>query len=149
MSAPPFDDRLRALLDEQERLLARPNEPTAGNGVLRRWRDPVLTAAHAPVHWRYDFDPAANPRLLERMGINSVFNPGAILLDGRFCLVARVEGADRKSFFAVAESVSGVDRFRFRDRPIVLPETENPDVNVYDMRLTAHEDGWIYGVFCT
>jgi 4-O-beta-D-mannosyl-D-glucose phosphorylase len=150
MTATPFDERVRALLAAQEALLARSNEPRpGGNGVLRRWRHPVLTAAHAPVHWRYDLDPSTNPGLLERMGVNSVFNPGAILLGGRFCLVARVEGADRKSFFAVAESESGVDRFRFRDRPVAMPETDDPDVNVYDMRLTAHQDGWIYGVFCT
>ena len=150
MSSPAFDERVRELLDEHERLLARPNEPAgAGNGVLRRWRHPVLTAAHTPVFWRYDLDPATNPQLLERLGVNAVFNPGAIFHDGAFCLVARVEGADRKSFFAVAESPTGVDRFRFRDRPVVLPETDDPDVNVYDMRLVAHADGWIYGLFCT
>jgi 4-O-beta-D-mannosyl-D-glucose phosphorylase len=145
-----FDDRLRQLLTGHEALIARPNEPAPdGSGVLQRWRYPVLTAAHTPVFWRYDLDATANPYLMERLGINSVFNPGAILLGGTFCLVARIEGVDRKSFFAVAESTSGVDRFRFRDRPIVLPETDDPDVNVYDMRLTAHEDGWIYGLFCT
>ena len=150
MNPPDFGERMQELLDAHERLLARANEPEeTGNGVLRRWRHPVLTAAHAPVFWRYDLDPKRNPRLLERLAVNSVFNPGATFIGGAFCLVARVEGADRKSFFAVAESVSGVDRFRFRDRPVVLPETDDPDVNVYDMRLTAHEDGWIYGVFCT
>ena len=150
MSQREFDDRLRGLLADHEALIARSNEPQpGGNGVLRRWRQPVLSAAHTPVFWRYDLDRAANPRLLERMGINAVFNPGAILLGGKLCLVARVEGVDRKSFFAVAESASGVDGFRFRDYPIVLPETDDPDVNVYDMRLTAHEDGWIYGLFCS
>ena len=145
-----FEERLQELLDAHERLLARANEPEeTSNGVLRRWRHPVLTAAHTPLYWRYDLDAERNPRLLERLAINSVFNPGAIFLGGTFCLVARVEGVDRKSFFAVAESASGVDRFRFRDYPLVLPETEDPDVNVYDMRLVAHEDGWIYGLFCT
>ena len=150
MSPRDFDERVQELLGEHERLIARANEPEGtGNGVLRRWRHPVLTAAHTPVFWRYDLDPERNPRLLERLAVNSVFNPGAIFLGDTFCLVARVEGADRKSFFAVAESVSGVDRFRFRDLPIVLPETDDPHVNVYDMRLVAHEDGWIYGLFCT
>jgi len=138
MKPADFEERVGDLLESQERLLARANEPEeGGGGVLRRWRHPVLTAAHVPVHWRYDLDPESNPRLLER------------LLGGRFCLLARVEGADRKSFFAVAESASGVDRFRFRARPVVMPETDDPDVNVYDMRLTAHEDGWIYGLFCS
>jgi len=150
MNEERFEQRLAAVLDDYEALLGRANEPVGRESdLLRRWRNPVLTAAHTPVFWRYDLDPTANPRLLERMGVNSVFNPGAIWLDGRFCLVARVEGVDRKSFFAVAESVSGVDRFRFRDYPIVLPEAADPDVNVYDMRLTAHQDGWIYGLFCT
>ncbi len=145
-----FEDRLQELLDDYEELVGRRNEPQERtNGVLQRWKHPVLTAAHAPVFWRYDLDPATNPRLMERLGINAVFNPGAIALDDGFVLVARVEGADRKSFFAVAESATGVDGFRFRDRPIVMPETEEPDVNVYDMRLVEHEDGWIYGLFCT
>jgi 4-O-beta-D-mannosyl-D-glucose phosphorylase len=145
-----FDERRRQIFDDHERLLARPNEPEErSNGVIQRWRHPVLTAAHTPPFWRYDFDPAINPLLLERIAVNAVFNPGAIFLDGKFCLMARVEGADRKSFFAVAESESGVDAFRFRDRPVVMPETADPDVNVYDMRLVKHEDGWIYGLFCT
>lgn len=150
MTARDFADRRQQLFFDYEELVARPNEPEArGNGVLRRWRHPVLTAAHAPVFWRYDLDPATNPELVERMGINAVFNPGAIELDGRFLLVARVEGADRKSFFAVAESETGVDGFRFRERPVVMPETADPDVNVYDMRLVRHQDGHIYGLFCT
>jgi 4-O-beta-D-mannosyl-D-glucose phosphorylase len=145
-----FEQRRQRLLADHETLLARRNEPAEwSNGVLQRWRHPVLTAAHTPVFWRYDLDEAANPHLMERMGINAVFNPGAILLDGTFVLVARVEGVDRKSFFAVAESATGVDAFRFRDYPVVLPETDDPDVNVYDMRLVAHQDGWIYGLFCT
>lgn len=145
-----FDERRRQIFDDYERLLARPNEPEErSNGGVQRWRHPVLTSAHTPPFWRYDFDPATNPLLLERIAVNAVFNPGAIFLDGKFCLMARVEGADRKSFFAVAESESGVDAFRFRDRPVVMPETADPDVNVYDMRLVEHEDGWIYGLFCT
>jgi 4-O-beta-D-mannosyl-D-glucose phosphorylase len=145
-----FDERKREIFDDYERLLGRPNElAECTNGVIQRWKMPVLTADHAPPFWRYDLDPASNPKLVERIGVNAVFNPGAIGLDGKFCLVARVEGADRKSFFAVAESDNGVDGFRFRDRPVVMPETSEPDVNVYDMRLVRHEDGHIYGLFCT
>ncbi len=144
-----FASRLSALTQAHEALIARRNEPAEpGNGVYLRWRHPVLTADHAPLHWRYDFDPASNPFLMERLGVNAVFNAGAIKHEGRYLLVARVEGNDRKSFFAVAESATGVDRFRFRDLPIDLPETETPATNVYDMRLVAHEDGWIYGLFC-
>lgn len=145
-----FWDRRRELLDEYERLVERPNVPADRfNGVIQRWRHPVLTADHAPPFWRYDLDPSTNPLLLERIGVNAVFNPGAMMLDGRFVLMARVEGADRKSFFAVAESSNGVDGFRFRDRPVVMPETNDHDINVYDMRLVQHEDGHIYGLFCT
>ena len=145
-----FGDRLARLGDRYEALVEQPNEPLdEGHGLFVRYRNPVLTAAHTPYFWRYDLDPRSNPHLMERLGINAVFNAGAIKYDGRYALVARVEGADRKSFFAVAESATGVDRFRFRDYPIEMPETDDPDVNVYDMRLTRHEDGWIYGVFCT
>ena len=146
-----FEERLSALRARHEALLARPNEALTAesNGRFVRYRHPVLTAAHAPLEWRYDLDPDGNPFLMERLGINAVFNPGAIKLGGKYLLVARVEGHDRKSFFAVAESPNGVDRFRFWDEPVVMPEAERPDVNVYDMRLTRHEDGWIYGVFCT
>jgi 4-O-beta-D-mannosyl-D-glucose phosphorylase len=145
-----FEERRREIFDDYEQLVAQPNEPDdRTNGVIQRWKHPVLTADHAPPFWRYDLDPAANPYLLERIGINAVFNPGAIELNGKFYLVARVEGSDRKSFFAVAENTSGVEGFRFRDRPVVMPETSDPDVNVYDMRLVAHEDGHIYGLFCT
>lgn len=133
-----------------EALLDRPNERLeGGNGVFYRYRFPALTAEHTPLFWRFDLSPETNPLGLERIGINAVFNPGAIKLDGRYLMVARVEGADRKSFFAVAESANGIDRWRFWDYPVRLPETSDPDVNVYDMRLTAHADGWIYGVFCT
>jgi 4-O-beta-D-mannosyl-D-glucose phosphorylase len=146
----PFAERLRLLTDAHRELIGASNAPRGlSNGVYQRWRDPVLTAGHAPLHWRYDFNEQTNPFLMERLGVNAVFNAGAIFHGGQHLLVARVEGADRKSFFAVAESVSGVDGFRFWDRPLDMPETENPDGNIYDMRLTAHEDGWIYGVFCT
>lgn len=145
-----FDVRLQRIRAEQAALLNRRNEPVAQhNGVIQRWENPVVTAEHVPLDWRYDLDRRANPYLMERLGINAVFNPGAIGLDGRFLLVARVEGVDRKSFFAVAESITGVDGFRFWDQPVFLPETDEKDVNVYDMRLVRHDDGSIYGIFCT
>lgn len=134
----------------QEALLARRNRPTDFyNGIFTRWEYPVLTRDHAPLHWRYDLNPETNPLFLERLGINAAFNAGAIEMNGKFYLVARVEGSDRKSFFAVAESDSGVDGFRFWDYPVQLPDTCPEETNVYDMRLTKHEDGWIYGVFCS
>ena len=144
-----FKLREQLLRSSHEELLARPNEamPSDG-GIIQRYRYPVLTADHAPLEWRYDFDPKDNPFLLERIGIHAVFNAGAIKFGGRYCMVARIEGADRKSFFAVAESDSPVSGFRFRERPITMPEWGEPATNVYDMRLTAHEDGWIYGIFC-
>ena len=129
-------------------LLERPNHPLEGNGVFERYAYPALTAAHAPLEWRYDLSPETNPYLMERFGIHAVFNPGAIKLGDRYLLMARVEGADRKSFFAVAESPDGVDSFQFWPRPVTMPEWGEPATNVYDMRLTAHEDGWIYGIFC-
>lgn len=145
-----FNKRLQALQEAHAAFLQVPNEIVADtNGVYHRYLNPVLTAAHAPLSWRYDFNPETNPFLMERFAINAAFNAGAIKLDGKYLLVARVEGADRKSFFAVAESPNGIDNFRFWDKPADLPETEDPDTNVYDMRLTAHEDGWIYGLFCT
>jgi 4-O-beta-D-mannosyl-D-glucose phosphorylase len=119
------------------------------NGLFERYRHPVLTADHTPLFWRYDLNPSTNPYLIERIGINGIFNPGAIEFNGKICLMCRVEGADRKSFFAVAESENGIDGFRFWDYPVILPETEDPDINVYDMRLIRHEDGWIYGIFCS
>ncbi len=143
-----FDDRLAALRQEHESLLARPNRPLPGNGVCERWEHPVLTAVHAPLEWRYDLDERTNPYLMERFGINAVFNSGAIKWNDSYVLVARVEAADRKSFFAVAESPDGVDDFRFWERPVLMPEWGEPATNVYDMRLTRHEDGWIYGLFC-
>ncbi len=147
---PALHPRILAARRSVAALTARRNRPEAGgNGIYERWRDPVLTAAHAPVEWRYDLDRRTNPYGMERLGINAAFNPGAIFFQGRFLLVARAEGTDRKSFFAVAESRTGVDGFRFRDEPVVMPETAVPDTNIYDMRLTAHADGWIYGLFCT
>ncbi|WP_150274578.1 glycosidase [Paenibacillus tepidiphilus] len=145
-----FEDRKAQLTERYEALITRKNEKQPyGNGTYDRYKYPLLTAEHAPLVWRYDFNPETNPFFAERIGVNGVFNPGAIELDGKFYLVARVEGNDRKSFFAVAESDSGIDGFRFWDHPVVMPETEEPDTNVYDMRLTKHEDGWIYGLFCT
>ncbi|MFA7564305.1 MAG: glycosidase, partial [Candidatus Neomarinimicrobiota bacterium] len=119
------------------------------NGIYQRYQHPVLTAKHIPINWRFDLNYATNPFLMERLGVNAVFNCGAIKFNDKYCLVARVEGLDRKSFFAVAESPNGVDHFKFWEYPIIMPETEIPDTNVYDMRLTHHADGWIYGVFCT
>jgi len=145
-----FEKRLKALQAEQRTLMDRPNEIAGtGNGVFDRYKYPVLTAAHTPLFWRYDLDPETNPYLLERFGINATFNAGAIKLNGKYLMVVRVEGADRKSFFAVAESPDGINNFTFWDYPVDMPETDEPDTNVYDMRLTAHEDGWIYGLFCT
>lgn len=148
---PVFNRRLAALELGHRKLQRRRNaiDRSWYNGLFDRYQHPVLTAEHVPLAWRYDLNPKTNPHLIERLGINAVFNPGAIELNGRYYLVCRVEGADRKSFFGVAESRSPVDGFRFWDYPVVMPENEDPDVNVCDMRLTAHEDGWIYGLFCT
>lgn len=133
-----------------EKLTARKNRKADFyNGIYDRWEDPVLTREHIPVEWKYDLNPETNPYFMERLGVNAVFNAGAIELNGRFYLVARVEGADRKSFFAVAESDSGVDGFRFWDEPILMEDVFPEETNVYDMRLTKHEDGYIYGVFCS
>lgn len=150
-AVPSFEARLQFLREQYAALIHRKNtvNPAWSNGVFDRWTHPVLTAVHTPLFWRYDLDPKTNPYLMERMGINGVFNAGAMELDGKILLVCRVEGYDRKSFFAVVESETGVDGFRFWDYPIVMPETDDPDVNVYDMRVVQHEDGWIYGVFCT
>lgn len=142
--------RLNQLVTEQEKLLSRKNvKINKSNGIYERFEYPVVTADHIPLNWRYDFNPATNPYLLERIGVNAAFNAGAIKFNGKYILVVRVEGTDRKSFFAIAESNNGVDNFRFWNEPILMPETDNPDINVYDMRLTQHEDGWIYGVFCS
>lgn len=145
-----FEERYKQLSDNLNELLARKNEPVLpGNGIYTRYRYPILTAAHTPLSWRYDLNESTNPFLMERLGVGAVFNSGAIKFNGKYIVMTRMEGADRKSFFAVAESPNGIDNFRFRDYPVVMPETENPDINVYDMRLTVHEDGWIYGLFCT
>lgn len=145
-----FDNRLKAVNDVYEKLITRRNEPILpGNGIYERYKYPILTAEHAPILWRYDINPETNPYFMERFGINGTFNAGAIKWKDKYIMVVRVEGNDRKSFFAIAESPNGVDSFRFWDHPVTMPETDNPDVNIYDMRLTAHEDGWIYGVFCT
>jgi 4-O-beta-D-mannosyl-D-glucose phosphorylase len=150
MKEAAFRKSIQALVKQQEKLLAHRNRKTSGgNGTYDRYGFPVLTAAHAPITWRYDLDRSTNPFLLERIAVNAAFNAGALLHEGKFLVVARVEGADRKSFFAVAESPNGVDNFRFWDYPILMPETAAPDTNVYDMRLVKHEDGWIYGLFCT
>ncbi|NID12342.1 glycoside hydrolase family 130 protein [Fibrivirga algicola] len=145
-----FQKRLAQLEAAYVELIGRANaKRPLGNGIFDRYTYPVLTAGHAPLFWRYDLNPATNPYLMERFGINAAFNAGAIRLNGRYLLVARVEGMDRKSFFAVAESPNGIDNFTFWDRPITMPETDVPDGNVYDMRMVQHEDGWIYGLFCT
>ncbi len=151
MNKTQFNQRVNQMLSAQEKLIKRKNEVVRdGNGIFSRYKYPVVTAAHAPIHWRYDLDFLTNPNLLERIGVNAAFNVGAIEHDGKVLLFVRVEGADRKSFFAVAESRSGVDNFRFWDYPITIPELPgNPDTNVYDMRVTKHEDGWFYGIFCT
>jgi 4-O-beta-D-mannosyl-D-glucose phosphorylase len=142
--------RVKKLFEEHQKLIARANEPLAeGNGIYQRYKYPVVTAAHTPVFWRYDLNPETNPFMMERQGMNAAFNSGAMEWSGKIVLVVRAEGVDRKSFFAIAESENGIDNFRFWDHPITLPETEIPDTNVYDMRLVNHEDGWIYGLFCT
>jgi len=146
-----FEERHKTLKADFDSLVGKKNiEITAGNnGIFSRYSYPALTAAHTPLSWRYDLNEETNPFLMERIGINAVFNAGAIFFNNKYVVVARVEGSDRKSFFAIAESDNGIDNFRFWDFPLVLPQTEDPDTNVYDMRLTKHEDGWIYGVFCT
>lgn len=144
-----FKDKIATLLAEHEALLVRKNHPLKdGNGIITRYEHPVLTAAHTPVLWRYDLDEQTNPYLMERIGMNATMNAGAIKWNDKYLLMVRVEGADRKSFFAVAESPNGVDDFRFWDYPVTMPEDIVPATNIYDMRLTAHEDGWIYGIFC-
>ena len=144
-----FNDKVAKLLSGHEALLTRRNEPIEeGNGVITRYRYPVLTAAHTPVFWRYDLNEETNPFLMERIGVNATLNAGAMKWEGKYLMLVRVEGVDRKSFFAVAESPNGIDNFRFWEYPVTLPEDVIPATNVYDMRLTAHEDGWIYGIFC-
>ncbi len=147
---PEFKQRLTLLQQEQQQLITKPNQVAGiGNGIFNRYNNPVLTAGHTPVNWRYDLNPETNPYLMERFGINAAFNAGAIKFNDKYVMVVRVEGADRKSFFAVAESPDGISNFTFWEYPINLPQTDHPDTNVYDMRLTLHEDGYIYGLFCT
>lgn len=145
-----FDEKVKQMFRKHEDFIRRPNiEKTSKNGIFNRYENPVITPEHTPLFWRFDFNYKSNPNLLERMGINATFNTGAIKWKDSYCLMLRVEGNDRKSFFAVAESPNGIDNFKFWDFPVTMPETDNPDTNVYDIRLTRHEDGWIYGVFCT
>jgi 4-O-beta-D-mannosyl-D-glucose phosphorylase len=149
MDKTAFDNKVKNLFDKYEAIVNRKNEELESeNGLYSRFKYPILTKGHVPPFWKYDLNQETNPYLMERIGVNCVFNAGAIYLNGKFYLMNRVEGNDRKSFFAVAESDDGVN-FKFWDYPVVMPETENPDVNVYDMRLVQHEDGWIYGLFCT
>lgn len=145
-----FEKRSKVLKKKHKELIERENEREEwGNGIYERYKYPILTAAHTPLNWRYDLNPSTNPFLMERFGINAAFNAGAIKFNGKYCLVVRVEGLDRKSFFAVAESDNGIDNFRFWDHPLSMPQTDVPDTNVYDMRVVHHEDGWMYGLFCT
>lgn len=145
-----FNSALIKLKATHEELLSKKNEKAAiQNGIYNRYVNPIVTAAHSPIEWRYDLNPESNPHLMERIGVNATLNAGAMKWKEKYILVVRVEGNDRKSFFAIAESPNGIDNFRFWDEPVTLPETECPDTNVYDMRLTSHEDGWIYGIFCS
>jgi len=145
-----FTQRLASLKEHHAALIRRANEPELpGNGIFLRHKHPILTAAHAPLFWRYDLDERTNPYLMERFGINGVFNAGAIKWKDRYAIMARVEGRDRKSFFAIADSPNGIDNFRFWDSPVHMPGTGSPETNIYDIRLTRHEDGYVYGLFCT
>ena len=149
MNNEDFALKVKRLKDNHKAVLSQPNMPSVVyNGIYTRYVNPILTAAHTPLEWRYDFSEKDNPFLMERIMMNATLNAGAMMLDGMFTLVVRVEGADRKSFFAVAQSPNGIDNFRFWEKPIVMPEDIVPATNVYDMRLTQHEDGWIYGLFC-
>ncbi|HKM03372.1 MAG TPA: glycosidase [Lachnospiraceae bacterium] len=133
----------------ENRVNAKNEKSDFYNGIFDRYKNPILTRGHIPLSWKYDLNPKTNPHFMERIGVNAVMNSGAIELDGKFYLVVRIEGNDRKSFFGVAESDNGVDGFKFWDYPILLPDTCKEETNVYDMRLTKHEDGYIYGVFCS
>jgi len=145
-----FQKRLQFLLSTHKELVHRENiEKISVNGIYNRFEFPVLTCQHIPLEWRFDLNPSTNPYLMERLAINATLNAGAIKFNDKYVVVARVEAADRKSFFAVAESESGVDNFKFWEYPVHMPETKVPDTNIYDMRLVEHEDGWIYGLFCT
>lgn len=145
-----FKEKLTKIKNVKEELLKRKNSPfSTGNGIYEKFAYPILTSEHVPVEWEYDLNPAKNPFLMKRNIINATFNSGAIKFQNKYLLCVRVEGADRKSFFAMAESPNGVDNFRFWEYPVTMPETEIPDGNIYDMRLVEHQDGWIYGLFCT
>lgn len=145
-----FNARLKKIRKKHEKLLALKNKKRFSvNGIYNRYKNPILTRDHVPLHWRFDLNAETNPFFMERIGFNATFNAGAMKLDGKYLLMVRVEGNDRKSFFAVAESPNGIDNFRFWNRPVTVPQTDMPDTNVYDMRLTQHDDGWVYGVFCT
>src|SRR6202012_3292576 len=145
-----FNERLQQLSEYHSKLIHRTNEAQpVSNGIFQRYKHPVLTADHTPLFWRYDLDETSNPWLMERFGINGVFNAGAIKWKDRYIMMPRVEGWDRKSFFAIAESPNGIDNFRFWNNPVHIPDAGEPETNIYDIRLTAHEDGWIYGLFCT
>lgn len=149
MTEKDFDSRVRQLFEEHSALVSRRNKRrTDGNGIYDRYLYPIITRDHTPVFWRYDLNYMTNPHLMTRLGINTTFNAGAIKHDGKYCLAVRTEGFDVKSFFAIAESPNGIDNWRFRSHPIVMPVTDDPEMNVYDIRLTRHEDGWIYGLFC-
>ncbi len=143
-----FEKRKAFVLDEYEKVITRKNEPIEGNGIFERYRYPIITAESVPPFWKYDFNPETNPYFMERIGVNATLNSGAMKWKGKYIVMVRVEGYDRKSFFAVAESPNGVDNFRFWDHPVTMPEDVIPATNIYDMRLTAHEDGYIYGLFC-
>lgn len=145
-----FEERMRKLQENYKTVTQRKNLKSGiGNGIFDRWQNPVLTCEHIPLPWVYDLKQETNPYLMTRIGVNAVFNAGAIMFNNKYCVVARVEGWDRKSFFAIAESVNGIDNFMFWNTPVVLPEIEEAETNVYDMRLVQHEDGWIYGLFCS
>lgn len=145
-----YNNRLHILKKEHESLISRKNKMIfSENGIFEHYKYPILTAAHTPLEWRYDLNPETNPYLMERIGVNATMNSGAIKWNGKYLIIVRVEGNDRKSFFAIAESPNGIDNFRFWEYPIHLPDTDPSETNVYDIRLTAHEDGWIYGIFCS
>ena len=145
-----YNNRLHILKKEHESLISRKNKIIfSENGIFERYKYPILTAAHTPLEWRYDLNPETNPYLMERIGVNATMNSGAIKWNGKYLIIVRVEGNDRKSFFAIAESPNGIDNFRFGEYPIHLPDTDPSETNVYDIRLTTHEDGWIYGIFCS
>jgi 4-O-beta-D-mannosyl-D-glucose phosphorylase len=146
-----FKKRKIEIIEEFQQLIEQQNEAasTMSNGIFTRYKNPILTAKHAPIEWRYDLNETTNPLLMERIGVNATLNSGAMKWKNKYILAVRVEGYDRKSFIAIAESPNGIDNFKFWDKPCVLPQTEQPDTNVYDMRLVNHEDGWIYGIFCT